>query len=465
MAMRIDADAILAEFAARHPTPKGAKNGGGRRLDGCAVPSCDSRDTEAAMRWMEARIDALSIEVDKPEIPSTDVPQPSARRMNPVARARPSARGAQPDFSGGGNELGELAQLEATRRQLSSALQVQRQRVLALRARLVGAGVDETLVDRKSPIAFDGEPTTTRETVAVRPRRYAGAEGTSSYELAEATARRAGVLRRQVPAARAQLDAACLACEQLKELCLQAGLSDSSSDEGGEADADDRHPHPEALLAQLRALDQSSRSQMRHDGGGAAGQADGRMHACGNGCGKLLERVHGLTDGPPVVPVTVFADGFMLYRGPFRPFGARDADLFSRQVMSGHMPHELNMRHPDGLRLELHDKCGVTHAQAHADAAAHRAAAVKRSAAGGVAGVAGLRDLANGADALLAPRGADQLLQRLPASVLRDGNVMPVRNDIAELLGIAARREEKPCQDDMQAVRAARLRRFGAGPP
>ena len=185
----------------------------------------------------------------------------------------------------------------------------------------------------------------------------------------------------------------------------------------------------------------------------------------------MLERVHGLSDGPPVVPLTVFADGFMLYRGPFRPFGARDADLFSRQVMSGRMPHELNMRHPDGFGLELHDRCGVTHAQAHADAAAHHAAASKRSAAGGVAGVAGLADLADGADALLAPRSADQLLQRLPASVLRDGNVMPVRNEVAELLGVAARRppaaarEEKPSQDELHAVRAARLRRFGAGPP
>ena len=37
----------------------------------------------------------------------------------------------------------------------------------------------------------------------------------------------------------------------------------------------------------------------------------------------------------------------MLYRGPFRPFGKVDADLFARQVMAGHLPNELRMRHAE----------------------------------------------------------------------------------------------------------------------
>ena len=78
--MQVDIDAVLAEFA-RHPTPK-APRGGGRRLDG-AAPSSDATDTDAAMKWMEARIDALAKEVAS----APSAAPPTAQKRPPPDRS------------------------------------------------------------------------------------------------------------------------------------------------------------------------------------------------------------------------------------------------------------------------------------------------------------------------------------------------------------------------------------------
>ena len=82
-----------------------------------------------------------------------------------------------------------------------------------------------------------------------------------------------------------------------------------------------------------------------------------------------------------------------------------------------------------------------------------------------------MTDLSRGADALLQPQSADQLLQRLPASVLNaDGNVMSVRAELAEMLGrggssSGGSASSTPPPDEVEqklkAMREARLRRFG----
>jgi len=234
-------------------------------------------------------------------------------------------------------------------------------------------------------------------------------------------------------------------------------------------------PHPLALLAQLRRLDEAmADGQADGDGDGfEAGDSGGRDRPGGTfGRAAAARRVHRLCDSAvPTVPVTIFRDGLMLYRGPFRPFGSDAADMFARQVMAGFLPHELRRSYPDGCRMQLHDCCAHTHAAAHADALAQHSVRAR-------AGVAGLADVAEGASALLVPQGADQLLRKLPASVVRTGgNVVPIRNELAELLGKggvgpqgqAPQQAPAPSDHgltrmahDPQHVRAARLRRFEA---
>ena len=184
-------------------------------------------------------------------------------------------------------------------------------------------------------------------------------------------------------------------------------------------------PSPQEFLRHLDRLDRA----MRQRGGFSAPSDDG---------------VTRFRDGGTLtcVPITVFSDGVLLFRGPFRPWS--DAEALVRDVAAGYCPLELRQRYPDGVSFEIMDCADRTHAQGAADAAAR--------------GVVGIDDVKRGAT-MLAPQPPQRLLERLPAAVVRDGRVVPVRAEVAELLGRAT---DGPAVD-ADAVRAARLRRFEDG--
>ena len=503
----LDAEAILAEY--RRPQDSGRRierAGLGRRLDGGNVSANPSQiptaassahDTDAAMKWMESRIDALAAEVAAENKPSA---LQSARRGGRGKMVTPRIRGDHPGGTASAapasdGHIAELMQLEAKSRAVASRLRTERRAVELLREQLQRAGLEQdgdvlvTVVDgnvgaarqesaldqrRVGPsggaggIACGGGASgghSARAVIAVRPSQ-AGA--TSASDLSDATARRAASLQRQIPTMEADLDATVRERAQLEEL-VRRHLGDGAVAEAtsaaaaaggahgarnGPAAGAGGMPEPAALFAQLERLDRAARTALPASTARGAG-----VHTLGGG-------------GPPIVPVTVFADGFMLYRGPFRPLvrggsgstggGASGTnELFVTQVMAGMLPHELQQRYPDGFAFELHDRSQMTHAQAHEEAL--------RKSAGGGSRIAGVADVTDGAAALLAPRGADQLLRNLPSSVVRDGNLVPVRSDVAEILGAAggvASRSARPQQpsnagaDDLAAMRAARLRRF-----
>jgi hypothetical protein len=443
-----DVEAVLAEFRRENRAHAG---GAGRRLGADAKsrgPSASTaNDTDAALRWMESRVDALAAEVA-----ATDRPLPSARRRScddilPTPRVRT-------DASRENGRLSELAQLEARSREQSSKLRSERARVAAMRERLRREGVDDSAVG-PAQYAEQLPPPPPRSAVVVRPAkaigtgRGSGGGGgrttTSACELAEAASRRAHVLRRQLPLIRAELDATEAERVELDALLRLKGLAVSDADiakvggdqdqtggdgggAGGGGQSAGRRSTTESgmpadsatLLVQLRHLDRASRAAFK----GTSGGRGGGVHTLGSA-------------DPPLVPVTVFADGFMLYRGPFRSFGVDSNDHFARQVMAGFLPLELQERYTDGCGLEVHDSTGVTHAHAQA-AAIEQHSARGRPNDGCRSSIAGLADVRDGAAALLAPQPAEQLLRAMPLSVVRDGNVLPVRSEIATLIGAGA---------------------------
>lgn len=486
-------DALLAE----HNRPLGsgrrasAAGGLGRRLQDAIPPSCDAVD--AAVAWMESRIDALAADVAA--APSSEQPGPGVRAG--VAPRRSARGGVGTRHDDGGDSIGELARLEREAKEMGARVQCDRGRVAALRKQLDAAGVASCVAatERAPGATSNRAPPAAPASLAavvVRPGR-GGAAGTSIAELREAAARRAVALRRALPGVRAE--AVSLARERTElehELrvagvpvevegltrddddapCASSGLADPDGEPGGS-------PHPLALLAQLRRLDEAvaeGRASGNADAAAArdGGASDRPAAPLGGAAAAARRNIHQLRDAAaPIVPVTVFRDGFMLYRGPFRPFGTDAADLFARQAMAGFWPHELQQSYPDGCRMQLHDCCGHTHAAAHAEALAQHSVRAR-------SGVVGLADVAEGANALLAPQGAEQLLRRLPASVVRSGgSVVPVRDELAALLGKGGvgHRGHGPHQapppseagltampHDPQHVRAARLRRFEARP-
>ena len=295
-------------------------------------------------------------------------------------------------------------------------------------------------------------------------------------------------MRKQLPCVRAQLEAAANEATQLETLVHSSGLVVADAADGAPAGVggggDSGSPHPVALYAQLQRLDRAQRAALDADisavAGGARRETSTAVHSLRNardGASPARDgassarhgAVHSLRNGrAPKVPLTVFADGFMLYRGPFRPFGTEQASGFAEQVMAGFLPHELQQRHPTGFELELHDCTSETHARMLA--AAHARAAAAR-------GIAGLADL-DAVYALLAPQSAEQLVRQLPESVVRDGTVLPIRSEVAALLGAAhlgaptakgkavvpgRGGSQQGAAHDAEAVREARLRRFGGG--
>ena len=422
----MDADSVLAEFRRKKASGAASAFGaGGRRVDSSATPRGTAlTEIDDAMARMEARLGRLA---------DTESP-PLAR-----ARERPT------------EGLGELARLEKEARELRQQLGAEREAVDALRAALVEAEIEE---QEPSDGSEGGEPAAEPPSapapapappaaVRIRPSPLAAGGGTTPRELEQATARRAVALRKQVASAHAEVASLASLRARLEQQLTDAGKPLPSRGEAG-----DGRPPPAAsmarrLYARLEGLEAAAREEA------APGEAAGG--------------VHGLADRRAVVPLTVFSDGFMLYRGPFRPFGSSYCATFVEQCMAGYLPHELQQSHPKGFRLELHERCAETFAEAHAAASA-------RASGGGAARAAGVGGLGSG-EALLAPQRAEHLLSKLPESVLRDGNVVPVRAELAEILGVRDNRRQASggvgreagtaAQHDAAAVREARLRRFG----
>eukprot|EP00966_Prymnesium_polylepis_P130371 3015213-Prymnesium_polylepis.1 len=198
--------------------------------------------------------------------------------------------------------------------------------------------------------------------------------------------KRAAQLRQQAPLVALQLAELHLEREELEAAvratpaaaALAASIIDADAGGGGGgaggAGGGGGVADYRALLRQAHAVNEALKARL---------QAERGARAAG-GEASVIGRPHGLVpDGAARVPLSFFADGLMLYRGPFRPYGGADADSFAAQLMGGHAPHELACAHPRGFCFELHDHCGTP----YADAAA---AAARGGGGGGGARVAGL---------------------------------------------------------------------------
>ncbi|TGZ57857.1 hypothetical protein CRM22_009822 [Opisthorchis felineus] len=57
-----------------------------------------------------------------------------------------------------------------------------------------------------------------------------------------------------------------------------------------------------------------------------------------------------------VIPITLYADGICLYRGPFRPFQEQSTMQFIQDILDGYFPSELQQEFPGGVPFSLTDK-------------------------------------------------------------------------------------------------------------
>lgn len=201
--------------------------------------------------------------------------------------------------------------------------------------------------------------------------------------------------------------------------------------------------------------------------------------AGGEGAKKVVTRggVSRLEEAESV-PLTVWKDGLMLWRGPFRPVASEEAQMFLRDVLDGFFPSELKERYADGVLFKLIDKSSLTFSQdktasggapAPSSGFAGRGRAMGSRPSGaaaeapesipgpqrghqlsisaaaadrpGVAKMTSLADLGDAHLSLAGPMGREAFLAQMPASVVRSGQVIKVREGLGDLMGASSAAE------------------------
>jgi UBX domain-containing protein 11 len=102
------------------------------------------------------------------------------------------------------------------------------------------------------------------------------------------------------------------------------------------------------------------------------------------------------------IKLTMYKNGLMIKRGPFRPAGSESFNSFARDIMDGYFPGEFRDSSPDGVLLELTDKREEYFKDNTSTESSYHQSEMK----------------------------AAQLLERLPKTVIKNGDIVSVRGDI-----------------------------------
>jgi UBX domain-containing protein 11 len=112
---------------------------------------------------------------------------------------------------------------------------------------------------------------------------------------------------------------------------------------------------------------------------------------------------------PDNVCITFFKNGLVLQGFPFRPYSSKEAQSLLSDILDGYFPYDLKKKYPDGVPLRTADRT-----------------ADMFKAEGKILGVN---------DPSLGLLNKEQFLAQLPENVIRGGEIIPVREDIAKVFG------------------------------
>lgn len=111
--------------------------------------------------------------------------------------------------------------------------------------------------------------------------------------------------------------------------------------------------------------------------------------------------------------LTVFKNGILIRRGPFREIGSPSYASFVRDIMDGYFPGELQAENPDGVIIDLHDMSSEDYDEQSVD-----------------------------------KMTGFQLIKRLPKQVVRNGEIIDIQGDIAKKLGESSSVKEAKSSDN-----------------
>jgi hypothetical protein len=366
------------------------------------------------------------------------------------------ARASKPNVpAAAGRKGAELAQAPASHA-LVSVMAARLQDVEAGQARLRGELVAKDrmlLAGRRQLEEALAEVAVLRAAVDAAKGEAGAGERASMREKAAAAGREAGeVTIAGLRASNARLLRRVSAMEAfLSDYGLAWVGEEGSEGEDGEGGGSDAPPAPVDFAVLKTRLAQLS-------------------SVAGEGKAVVVERngAH-VFEQPRGMPLVLFADGVLLGRGPFRPFGQPAGDAFVSDVLDGFFPSEFKASHPSGLIFDVRDRSeetysgeggapaaagppaptfvafageGRTLAAAGADAdrpparpAARRPAPSQRRDSR-VARLAAIGDGSIAIADLMAPLSAAALLSALPPTIVAGGTIVDVRATVAAAMGM-----------------------------
>ncbi|XP_064628531.1 UBX domain-containing protein 11-like [Lineus longissimus] len=192
----------------------------------------------------------------------------------------------------------------------------------------------------------------------------------------------------------------------------------------------------------------------------------------GDGIGQVTHT----TDGarlkmPDPVNFTLYANGILLFNGPFRPFSDPETQHCLRDIMDGYFPSELQARYPDGVPFLVTDKRTVVFRDKRSDVFKGAAQTLGGDTKPSRLLPSNLEPSPKPADVssrlgqeetseLPGPKlTVDQFLKKLPSSVIREGKVIDIRGSLSDKLkGDMSKRNNTVMLVETEAVKDMKLR-------
>ncbi len=111
-----------------------------------------------------------------------------------------------------------------------------------------------------------------------------------------------------------------------------------------------------------------------------------------------------------MVPLTLYQNGLLLFKGPFRPYSHPSTQELLADLCEGYFPSELQSSYPNGVPIECQDLRGTVYTQP---------------------------SFPGGGEMVGERETLHSFLSRLPASVVRGGKVVDIRASIAHTLQVS----------------------------
>ncbi|XP_042296366.1 UBX domain-containing protein 11 isoform X2 [Sceloporus undulatus] len=126
------------------------------------------------------------------------------------------------------------------------------------------------------------------------------------------------------------------------------------------------------------------------------------------------------------IPLTFYQNGIVMFNGPFRSYEEPSTQQCLRDIMDGYFPSELQRRYPNGVPFQVTDRRDIFFQE--------RKVPESFPGLGQITGhlkPSGIKETQE----LPGPKlTLDQFLNKLPKSVIRDGNVIDIRGEIKKTL-------------------------------